>query len=359
VKCFKIQTCAQIFPSGPYTDELGYLPATLVGKSTYFYEDNTAKKNAGISGNRCGKYVEASEPWWQIIDGNVYAAEGMTNDIKDNQYALRGSEVNDTTCLSTAGANKFRAGIPLSNATGNTIFGTNINKTDRDKTNMAVGGANFEDTAKVVPGFDYFNEQLVGSNLPSCPSTVEIDGIGVCRATGDQYGHAFNAVGLPDSFVALIDGNLTFATLSDEIHTTVGEFKAFIVRGKIIIENTFGSPTLKACPSCGDAQLQGVFIANEIEIQTVPGDVFNTAGCDKQLNFAGIIAQVGKKSDGSSLDLNFKRSFLACGDTDGNPDHYTDYNKTVPIHTFCYRPDLLVHAPTWMKDTNWMRFEAI
>ena len=66
------------------------------------------------------------------------------------------------------------------------------------------------------------------------------------------------------------------------------------------------------------------------------------------VTYSGVLASY-------SGDINLKRTFMGCNLT----LPYCDLNKANPVHSFTYRPDYLVNAPNWMRQSVKLRLETL
>ncbi|MGD9129049.1 MAG: hypothetical protein PVJ09_00975, partial [Candidatus Woesebacteria bacterium] len=195
--------------------------------------------------------------------------------------------------------------------------------------------------------YAYFNNRFgnsadvitseMSTGNPSKPSTS-----GIHKVTGDvTIDETDNwSVGSGESFVVLIDGNLTIedTTGGNQQIITVAEggYVAFIVNGNITIADSVGYDSSHAnfqSSDPDDAVVQGVFVTSRT------GDlIIDTDGDDntQDLKFMGAGTFVGW--GGVSLSRTYFDSALG-----------SMLNRTNPTEIFIFRPDFVENTPAVMQ----------
>jgi len=307
----------------------------------YIFIPGTESTNyqVGVAGQRCGRYWEVSDPQWSMAGGasNIYTQDGNSQRSKTGATADRCGNANGVEL--TRGSFKLEDSVPLT--------------------------------------YEFFEQALDISKLPSCKNvTIDEDDFYICKEDSSFSTSNLN----PDllradrNLVVFMDAASGTFTIDTQIETAEGYFKAFISRGKMVIDWGVGTWPEAAyernlgCASTDTADLQGFFAADEI---TFPSklvadsqvNAFNdNLHCDRQLVIAGNLIQWGNKA------LRLTRTFRGCvgGNEDlsawkaaeQDPSVYRDFNKFMSPYVFYQRPDFQKSAPEWMKTSNTERIEV-
>ncbi len=360
--CFHVLPCGEVQVaeskgqigskvSATHKDEFGQVTGTgglLCGGGAckesdhYIFIPGTESTNyqVGVAGQRCGRYWEVSEPQWSMAGGtsNIYTAEGSSKRSKEK------------------GVTTDRCG----NANG---------------VELTRGSFKLEDSVPLT--YEFFEQAMDISKLPRCSDvTIDTDEFYICKENGDFSTSDLN----PDllradrNLVVFMDSESGTFTIDTQIETARDYFKAFISRGKMVIDwgvGTWPEAAYERNLGCADtdtADLQGFFAADEITfpsklVADSQANAFNeNLRCDRQLVIAGNLIQWGDKA------LNLTRTFRGCvgGNEDlaawkaaeQNPAVYRDFNKIMSPYVFYQRPDFQNSAPEWMKTSNTERIEV-
>ncbi len=347
--CYKFKTCAAINPL--YPDEWD------ASKSRDYVFNPDSLGNGGPNGFRCGKYSLASQAWWQTISGNVYAADSVYS--INTAYHSTCEAPNCSPYIirpigNCSATPSFTAGIAMSGQAGSTNFKPYSSLNNRSPTQKSVAAypAFSAGSTNNKEDFAYFQSLINYSQLTACnhSSPVIIDGYTVCKTNTTSNSN----LNLKDNFtgkmIVFVEGDLT---INHDIRLTPGNYLAFIVRDNLIIDGNLGDDITGDTCASGNGHVQGVYIANKIEIPSSRNeldDVFNRgAFCDKKLILEGSFI--------SWSSITSSRTFKGCGLDAGIV--YPDYNATNPTETIIYRPDFVTNTPDWMKQPKMMRLEAI
>jgi hypothetical protein len=137
--------------------------------------------------------------------------------------------------------------------------------------------------------------------------------------------------------VLLVKGNVDIAATID-INTGEGDFLAVISSGDIMLNRSVGDTT----PSCPpDSHVEGFFSA-DLDI-VIDGAKNCTLGPDRMLGIQGAVVANAARL-GGSLKLN--RTLC-------------DTNRTHPVLTITERPDMILSAPEFLKQQNFIWREVV
>ncbi len=318
---------------------------------------------------RCVNCFNVSLPWFQVVNGNVYADNQIENNVTTKAsvpFLIRHEQ-----CTTNEVSNS--SGIPFVFNSGLTsiIKVENNNWTEREKRQTAVMGSAGVPLVK-NQDFVYFQELLHygGGYLPSCwtkslnydeQADNNINDSQVCILNGGGES-AITLTGEKihiksgQKKVIFVESDLKFQGVATKITVDEGGFLAFIVKKNITFGANIGTDiTTSAAKTCAnrlDANIDGLFIAQEKIIfpaAEIQADQLAKRSCNRQLTVSG--SYIGW--DGVEMHGTFAGCLIL------PPTTFIDYNADHPVVTFIYRPDLVRSMPKWMKVTKRLVRETI
>ncbi len=268
--------------------------------------------------------TNARNPWWQTINGLVYA--GNTS----GQVAY--SAIPQTcTSPSCTPALSLRNSTGTANSTGFVITGggsvDSTAETDTSTTYLSEDSRTDRVLGARVNGprenYAYFSQLFSMGSAPTAdftgskPNSAPANGRAY-YASGDVNINSTWNLNSGDEYVIFVNGNLN---INQDIRVATGGFVAFIVKGNITVDNTVGHNNL----TLTTGNVEGIYIA------------------DQQIIIEGGLAGGDRKFVGEG-------SFIGWGGV-GLQREYANIsdNDTKPTELFRFRPDLMINAPERMK----------
>ncbi len=352
--------------------------------------------------SQCVTCLDVSAPWFQVVNGNIYAKETIESEINLAEVPVMRSS--DLTC-SADSAFLSGVGIPVA---GDKVLNITSQTDSGMIANFSNGFASIdpEDYKFFARYFGYTIEELTDpDNVKRCPADLN---------SNDSSNYTFK-----DAFICLIQGENNFQEkLSDFLPDTTGSGnteipltvpagikKVIFVNGDILLDRKvilesgnetqeqgflmlIASGDIEISSYLGDfltaenftaiggscanqePALHGIFIANG-NINFAGGGTNNSftnstvnRSCDKKLTVKGSFIGWGK-NESSQPGISMNRTFFGCvpgSFADPTVPTYTDYNldynSKTPVLTFVYDNNLLRRLPNWINKTVWMRFEV-
>ena len=360
--CYRKKRCSEIpssiaAASSPnYTIAGSCLANQLMLSSPEGYLD-------GLTNAACVSCVEATAPWLQIVDGNLYVQQeinvSLPKDV-DYRYLIRAKGA----C--SGGASSKKSGIPATS--GNVIITKDGFWTFRDQTQTGATGT-LGAPVSVKTNFAYFRDRVQYDKLPECDLTKLqntqttgldlVDGSTACRllASKANLNNPIFNLASGQKQVIFVEGNLTIDgattkfTIPNPTPTAQGAYLAFLVNGDITFGSNLGQDMSATLASTCDQTptITGVFLADgKIRLpNTSVKNPYTNTSCDKRITLEGSYIALG--------GVELQRSFIGCMH---NASVYPDYNAQTPAITFLYRPDLLIKTPSWMDRDIKVRLEV-
>ncbi len=307
------------------------------------------------------KKTTLANAWWQTVGGSVYAKDAIQTQIPVSTC----TPANNCTSALIVGTGTNRAGFALLGTEG-------ILKTTSTGEATYVQSAGSRTTADgayatgVKPGtetFDYFQRNLSDqpvsfislSDLQVRINALSADSTGIFLYTGsgdliiDKMGPTPPVI-IPAKRKVIVFAltNIQFNNSSGDASSQltqvpVGSFLIFLTQGNISIDPSVGHTNPVTVPTITNANLTGVFVADQQIIIQGDGD---TTLADRKFIGAGTFVgwDTSRVGNGVELQRNFANS------TSG-----TAQNSITPAEVFVYRPDFVANFPTELKTAhfNW------
>jgi len=292
-------------------------------------------------------------PWWQTVNGLLYAARGAITSIIPTECIDGTSEGPCTPYLITQDKTiqtdqwlSLSAGIPMSGA--DDVLGDSKTAWLTERTPQAWTSEATTHTQLLKEDFTYFQSKVDYATLQTLPT---LNGeIQAAPATKTYYKHVGDLRIRPgntpwriqsgETLVIFVEGNITFQgdfTTSDALtQVEQGGFLAFISDGEIIFDSNVGTID----PADFTPTVEGVFIADQkITVQAASASNI----MDKHFVGAGtFVAWVeGGVGDGFVFDRNYSDDGLGALK-----------NKSYPTESFIFRPDFTINMPDELKTTS-------
>lgn len=317
-------------------------------------------------------YVEADlshGPWWQSRGGLVFAETGITSNLPTDPSGNPAPdcagvpECNNNLYLitkeigSTATA-IYSAGLPLRGA-GN-FAGFDGRWTDRPSATQGIvnpsAGRSHTHNGLIDQDYEYFVRDVeftVGesastiSNITGFTTQTDTDGTRIAyrNSTMTLNTGAGNFNVGSNKYVIFVDGDLIINGTKDSRNISVSDtgFIAFIVSGRIIIDADIGYENSRTDVTATNANLQGVFIGNEIVIaghsdSSADGGTSNNNLSDHKFIGAGTF--VGW--NGVSMNRDYENADDPLSKVANNTD---------PTEAFAFRPDFVLNTPEVLKNS--------
>ncbi len=359
--------------------------------------DNLCNGDSYFNGlsDQCTICLSVSDPFFQIVNGSLYAKGTIESDADLSQVTVMRS---DSSCA-TDSANLIGVGIPVAGDRVINISSQINNNVTADFTN-GFASIDPEDYSFFSRSLGYFPEEL-STNLKICsdlnsnnPSDFTVKDSFVCfiqssstnkeklsNYLADLSENAQFVIPAGIKKVVFVDGNLELdreIILEKSLLPDVSDgFLMFVVSGNIEISSYLGDFLTTANftsigGSCAsqDPSLHGIFIANGT-INFISGGVNNAftnsavnRNCDKKITVAGSFIGWGK-NETNQPGITMSRTFAGCvpgSFQDSTVPNYvsftTDYNATTPVITFIYDNKLINNIPNWVNKSIWSRYEV-
>lgn len=317
-------------------------------------------------------YVEADlshGPWWQSRGGLVFAETGITSNLPTDPSGNPAAdcagvpECNNNLYLITkeiGSSANASAGLPLRGA--GSFAGFDGRWTDRVPSaeqgivNPSAGRSHTHN-GLIDQDYEYFVRDVeftVGesastiSNITGFTTQTDTDGTRIAYRNSTMTlntgtGGNFN-VGT-NKYVIFVDGDLIINGTKDSrnLRVSTGGFIAFIVSGRIIIDADIGYENSRTNVTATNANLQGVFIGNEIVIaghsdSSADGGTSNNFLSDHKFIGAGTF--VGW--NGVSMNRDYENASEPLSKAANNTD---------PTEAFAFRPDFVLNTPEVLKNS--------
>jgi hypothetical protein len=271
---------------------------SLICSNPYSVPNANTNPNSGFFTSNVANahwFIRASmNSWWQTVGGDV----GVNGGNIENKLPL-GEFASEVTLQMNDGVLTYSGGL------------------DWGAGQFSVRNLIVNSTVDTTPGkkVDYGKLlSLFTNHLGTYISPTGTTPTGAYVHSGDLTINS--AIGLAPGAKAVyfIDGNLSFGPLSS-VTVLNGEFIAFIVKGDIIVD-----PAV--------TNLQGMFLTNK------------TITINRAVNPIDEKQFVGQGM------------FIGWGGVSLNRDLGAD-NATMPAEKFIYRPDLVINAPDWFRQTGY------
>lgn len=288
----------------------------------------------------CGRCVLASLPWWQIGLGNIYSNNEIASDVSNkcigncNQHLITAS---NNTCNN----NLAYPGIPISNHSSVVPISIYQNK----YTQRSTVGTSAYQTKMPVPTFEDISKMFNIDKINSCSSDWFNDrylyeGVHVCKTSLLNIN---NRIQVPANkkLIIIVDGDVV---INNEVIVPIGSYLLIVAKNDLAVRPSVGlmPSATNVCSNIENAQVQGVFIAENIKIMSFKNS------CDYKFIGAGSFIAREK--------VFLERDLKRCS---GGGGFYPNYNATHPAETFLYRPDFLLNTPEIIKQFKKMRLEVI
>lgn len=342
--------------------------------------------------SRCVVCQEIHAPWFQVVNGNIYA-KGYIQNNNTNLNDIQVMRTDDLTC-DPNNVDIARVGMPFAgNKVDPSITSQNTNPATASFTN-GFASIDPEDYRFFSRALGYFPEEL-STNIKAC-SDLNSNNIAdftfkdslVCFIQSSSNSSRKLSEFLPGSTdepfliqpgvkkVIFVNGDIELdrAIISTAPQTNSQGFFLLIASGNITISPFLGDfVSVSNAGNCinQEPSLYGIFIADG-KIDFIGGtndatfrNYFVNRNCDKKLTVNGSFIGWGKTSAAAGKGISISRTFAGCTPgyfTDPTVPHYTsyvsDYNLNTPVVTFVYDPNLPHNLPNWVKKTVWSRFET-
>ncbi len=375
------------------TYQIGTCPST--GSS---FSLPTGYSNGDSANTNCVACIKVSDPWFQVVNGNLYA----NGDIKGSSTGkVDAYEVRGTDCSSNTDEG---VGIPISSSDIKSLNSQIGNSKD---INLSPGAVTIdkEDYDFFARSLGYLPEELE-HNLKPCPNnlnshntndfTKKIDSL-VCYENSGLTLNQNLTVPNTESKIIFVNGDLR---LKSQTQIASGGFLLFVVSGNIIIDPSLGhfpapsdlaSVDTSSCinPNETTIDLHGLFIADgTISIASGAGadnqssywhsltytnGATGGASCDKKLTLKGSFIGWGQAATSSTTStfsstkkgILISRTFTGCIKGFTHSDLTTpyisylyDFNGSIPVVTFVYDINLVKAMPTWAQVSARLRQEV-
>ncbi len=412
--CYRKKECSEIEDSDwqkelvndPYKQnqaiKFPYQTGNCVNTITDKYLSLPTGYNNGSNDAQCNVCVKVSDPWFQVVNGNLYA----NGDIKGsstseaNVYEVRGIDCGSHTDQGV--------GIPVSSSD---IKSLSSQIGESKNINLSPGAVTVdkEDYDFFARSLGYLPEEL-NSNLKACPSNLNShhsndftnkDDSLICYEHGDLTLSAPLTLSNTENKVIFVNGDLK---LKAPTSIQSGGFLLFVVSGNIIIDPSLGhfpapadltSAKTSSCinPNETTIDLHGLFIADG----TI--SIASGASADNQSNywhsFTSPTANLVKNGQGAACDkkLTLKGSFVGWGQADSSltsgtlsstkkgmlisrtfvgcikgfthsdlttpyQSYLYNFNASIPVVTFVYDVNLVKAMPAWTQVSARLKLEV-
>ncbi len=345
--------------------------------------------------NQCVTCLEVSDPFFQIVNGSLYAKGTIESDADLSSVTVMRS---DTTCA-TDSATVAGVGIPLAGDKVINISSQINNSVTADFTN---GFANIdpEDYAFFANNLGYAPTELA-ANLKPCSNlnsndqndftakdglvcfiqSSTVSSVKLSNYLSDLSEAATLTVPAGVKKVIFVDGNIELdrqIILQKSANPNLADGSLLLVAsGNIEISSYLGDflsdanfNTIGGNCANQDPALHGLFIANG-SIRFAGGGTNNSftntavnKNCDKKITVKGSFIGWGK-NETNQPGITMARTFAGCVPgtfVDPTVPTYTsfttDYNASTPVITFVYDASLTKNIPNWVNKTIWSRFEV-
>lgn len=399
--CVRKKECSEIDNELVKEDEGGNPQLTLPSDNKCANKNSLIIKTSylnGTNGTPCVTCMTISPPWFQVMNGNLYARSNIVGapELKNQVYVMR-----DDKCATGSAQG---VGIPVA---GEQV--KDIPSTKTDATNNAPVALSQGAVSVAQENFDFFvqkfgydrvsllkahDTKLVADLYEANSSAAQTSSGQVYLSNGNYVLDQPLLVKATEKKVLFVIGDLT---LQNTVKVENGGAMMFIVAGNIKIDPEVGyfvdpdavaeSQTACVPVKTEEIALMGVFVADgQVLIQSgvidESGSVNSNSpfynddvsrACDKKLIIKGSV--IGWGSQGVTKSVVISRNFAGCvkGFPRGYPStslfddfpnggaytRYTyDFNGKQPVVTFIYDANLIYNLPDWVRKVNRHVFEV-